>query len=151
MKRRFYLLISISFLVNSCEKDDFCIEATTPNFIIRFYDAANSTDTKQVTELYVWPEGKDSILVNVTTDSIAIPLDVNNSETIYNLSMGSIQDQITISYTVEEVFVSRSCGFKAVFNDATINANTNNWIQNISPTTITTVEDETSAHIQIFH
>ncbi len=148
MKKIAYLCLFTLFFA-SCEKDDFCIEPITPNLIIRFYDGVNTTETKAVSELYVWPEGRDSILINATTDSIAIPLDVNNSSTIYNLSMGTTQDQITINYTTEEVFVSRSCGFKAIFNDVSVSAN-NIWITNTSVIS-TNIENESSAHIQIFH
>ena len=150
MRKNILYLLLLALTYSSCEKDDFCIDPVTPNFIIRFYDDANNTNTKTVSGLYVWPEGKDSLYVNSTTDSIAIPLDVINSETVYNLSRGTLQDQITINYTINEVFVSRSCGFKATFSDVATNANTNNWILNIIPST-TTVENETAAHVQIFH
>lgn len=156
MKKKSLFILLLVSLFTSCEKDDFCIEPVTPNLIIRFYDASNTSDTKSVSELHVWPEGRDNIYTDVVTDSIAIPLDVNNNQTIYNLSKGTTQDVLTIDYEVEEVFVSRSCGFKAIFNNVTIST-TNNWIVSLSTdsvtstTTITTIEDESAAHVQISH
>lgn len=149
MKKYLFLLFLTVIIISGCEKDDFCIDEITPNLIIRFYDTDNMTTTLSVSELYVWPEGRDSIIVNQTTDSIAIPLDVNSGQTVYNFSMGTVQDQITIDYTVNEVFVSRSCGFKAEFLDLGA-IPTTNWIQSLTISS-TTIEDESAAHIQIFH
>jgi len=150
MKKYLFLFVLTITFISGCEKDDFCIDEITPSLIIRFYDNDNMTSTLSVNELYVWPEGRDSIIVNQTTDSIAIPLDVNNGQTIYNFSMGTVQDQITIDYTVNEVFVSRSCGFKATFTDLGGTPGSTNWIQSLDIIS-TTIEDESAAHIQIFH
>ena len=110
MKKYSIVLSLIILLTNGCEKDDFCIEEVTPNLILRFYDVTNPSNTLAADGLTIWPEGRDSIVVNQTLDSIAIPLDVNNEQTIYNFILGTAIDQITIHYTVNEIFVSRSCG-----------------------------------------
>ncbi len=155
MKKYCFLLLLAIVGFYSCEKDDFCIDPVTPNLIVRFYDAANTTQLKSVDELFVWPNTLDTI-PNISLDSIAIPLDVTTSQTIYNFSSGTIQDVLTIDYDVEEVFVSRSCGFKAIFNNVNITT-TNNWIVSLSTETtttsitITTVENESAAHVQISH
>jgi hypothetical protein len=99
--------------------------------------------------LTIWPEGRDTIVNGQALDSIALPLDVNSAQTVYNLSTGSIVDQLVIDYTTNEIFVSRSCGFKAEFTDV-LATPTTNWILSIDQTT-TTIEDESAAHIQIFH
>ena len=141
----------------SCEKDDFCIDPITPNMIIRFYDATNTSNTKSVSNLSVNPEGLDVIYSNESLDSILIPLDVTSGQIIYNFSKGNNQDIITIDYNVEEVFVSRSCGFKAIFNNVTVTSDvSNNWIIGLTETlqntiTIPTIENESAAHLQIFH
>ena len=149
MKKYYFLLFLTIIVVYSCEKDDFCIDPITPNLVVRFYDASSTSEIKAVDDLTVWPEGRDSLYVNSATDSIVIPLDVTNAQTIYNFQSGTVIDQITIDYTVNEVFVSRSCGFKATFTDLTTTP-TNNWIQSIQVIS-TTIEDESAAHIQIFH
>ena len=154
--KKLILLFILIISITSCEKDDFCIDPVTPNMIIRFYDATSTSDFKSVTELYAWPDGRDSVIVNQTTDSIAIPLDVNNNQTIYKLSTGTVENQLTINYDVELVYVSRSCGYKAIFNNVTVTSD-NVWVQSLSPdsvtttATITTINNESAAHVQIYH
>jgi len=133
-----------------CERDDFCIDAVTPKLILRFYDADSPTTVQAVGELSIWPEGiQDTLVNNASLDSIALPLDVNSPETVYNFRMGTTIDQITITYNVNEVFVSRSCGFKALFSSVLAFPSTN-WIRSIE-TISTTIEDESAAHIHILH
>jgi hypothetical protein len=156
--KKYYLFLSlIALLISSCEKDDFCIEPITPNMIIRFYNATNISETKTVTDLTVNPNDLDSIYTNVSIDSIVIPLDVTSNQIIYNFSSGTNVDILTIDYEIEEVFVSRSCGFKAIFNSVTVTSDvSNDWIIGLTETlentiTIPTIDDESAAHIQIFH
>ena len=156
--KKYYLFLSlIALLISSCEKDDFCIEPITPNMIIRFYNATNISETKAVTDLTVNPNDLDSIYINVSIDSIVIPLDVTSNQIIYNFSSGTNVDILTIDYEIEEVFVSRSCGFKAIFNNVTITSDvSNDWIIGLTETlentiTIPTINDESAAHVQIFH
>ena len=103
------------------------------------------------------PEGYDEIYSNVSIDSIVIPLDVSNNQIIYNFSSEGNQDILSINYEIEEVFVSRSCGFKAIFNNVTVTSDvSNDWIIGLTETlentiTIPTIDNESSAHLQIFH
>ena len=157
MKKYYLLLTLIALLVSSCEKDDFCIEPITPNMVISFYNATNITQTKPVEDLSVNPEGFDELYSNANLDSILIPLDVTSNQIIYNLSSESNIDIITINYDVEEVFVSRSCGFKAIFNNVSVTSDvSNDWIIGLTETlentiTIPTIDNETAAHVKIFH
>ncbi len=68
-----------------------------------------------MSNLSVNPEGYDEIYSNVSIDSIVIPLDVSNNQIIYNFSSEGNQDILSINYEIEEVFVSRSCGFQSDF------------------------------------
>ena len=149
MKKYIIPIIAIITLIVSCEKDDICIDPVTPQLVIRFYDNADPTEYKSQSSLYVWAEGKDSIYSNVSTDSIALPLNPAEDFTTYHLSSNSIEDEITINYTREEVFVSRSCGFKYNFNTLNLTDVTNNWIISTEITN-QTVENETE-HIKILH
>ena len=157
MKNYYFFLMLLLLLNSSCEKDDFCIEPITPKMIIRFYNATNITQTKTVSDLSVNPEGYDEIYSNVNIDSIVIPLDVSNNQIIYNFSSEGNQDILSINYEIEEVFVSRSCGFKAIFNNVTVTSDvSNDWIIGLTETlentiTIPTIDNESSAHLQIFH
>jgi len=157
MKKYYLFLLLIALLISSCEKDDFCIEPITPNMIIRFYNATNISETKAVNDLTINISNLDSIYTNVSLDSIVIPLDVTSNQIIYNFSSGTNVDILTIDYEIQEVFVSRSCGFKAIFNNVTITSDvSNDWIIGLTETlentiTIPTIDDESAAHIQIFH
>ena len=150
MKRFLLIILVVVTLISSCEKDDFCTETpVTPSLILRFYDNSNRTSTKSTSGLYVWADNKDSIFVNVATDSLVIPLNPAASQTIYNLSQGNIINQLTIDYNVDYEYVSRSCGFKAVYDEISFSSN-NTWINELQATT-TIVNNENAAHVQVYH
>ena len=149
-----YLVLTILFLVTflSCEKDDICIENTTPNLIIRFYDNDIQTELKQLDAMYVWVVDYDSISIynNVTIDSIVIPLNLTEDITKYVIEKNAIKDTIEFNYFRNDIFVSRSCGYKTNFENLEIKSHTLNWIKNytiINPI----IENETAAHINIYH
>lgn len=167
-KYTFYTTLSIIFLsiLWSCEKDDICIEETTPYLIIRFYDNSEPEEFKKVTALKVQIEGVSGDYFNETitllTDSIAIPIKVNDDITKFKLILNGSdndldndnEDVFDLNYTREDVFVSRSCGYKTIYHDATttlINDN-ENWIVSIE--TIVdpqNIINQKSAHVKIFH
>ena len=136
-------------LFTSCIKDDFCIDPITPNLVISFYDNDNPDNLKRTSDLTVWAEGKEELYTDASLDSILIPLDPAIDMTVYHLSLADVEDEITITYTRKEVFVSRSCGFKYNFENLEAPINTNNWILGIQITN-QTVEDETE-HIKILY
>ena len=55
MNGKLLLLLGLTFSLSSCEKDDICAESTptTPKVVIEFYDAANPTTAKNVSNLVV--------------------------------------------------------------------------------------------------
>lgn len=149
--KKYITILLVSFVaILSCEKDDICLEETTPNLIIRFYDNDLQTEFKQVSGLTVWADGMDTIYLNQTLDSIVIPLDLTKDNTLYKFSANEIEDEINFSYSRDDVYVSRSCGYKTIFENIQIDSNTSNWIQNISINN-SIIDNETSAHISIFH
>lgn len=151
MKRAIGLFCLLVFIFLSCEKDDFCTQnPVTPNLILRFYDDTNRTSLKVVDNLYVWAEGKDSLFINASLDSLYIPLNSASTETVYNFSKNNIVNQFTIQYTTENEYVSRSCGFKVIFNDVNFTSD-NTWITDFEPTLLNTIENQTKAHVQIYH
>lgn len=152
MKKIIALLFLAIVIISACEKDDFCTQnPVTPKLILRFYDTDNTETLKKVSGLYVWAEGvaKDSLFINASTDSLYIPLNINAEETIYNFSKGNIVNQFTIKYTPENEYVSRSCGFKILFNDVIFSAD-NTWITSFTQIE-TTIENQNAAHVQVFH
>ncbi|GGH03483.1 hypothetical protein GCM10011416_23030 [Polaribacter pacificus] len=160
MKKTIVALLLFTLVASSCEKDDICLEPTTPKLILRFYDNNNPTDTKTVQRLSVWAANKDTLTgyKSISTDSIALPLDINATQTIYHLKRNTVSGNkinneyatITINYAKEEVFVSRSCGFKILFNSVNFSIN-NDWIQTVTPANDVSINDETKAHAQVFH
>ncbi|PWG04458.1 DUF6452 family protein [Polaribacter aquimarinus] len=160
--RKVIVFLGFIILVNiSCEKDDFCLQnPVTPNLVIRFYDDINRNTKKQVKKLSIWAENKDTLALytSVNQDSIAIPLNSSDTKTIYHLKMNDSDGKIinnkietlTIEYNPTEIYVSRSCGYKVIFNNITFSS-TNTWFKEITPTTLTTIDHQNSAHVQIYH
>lgn len=151
VKKVLFSLLLISSI--SCEIDDICIEEVlTPKLIIRFYDALEPNDTKEVTGLYVWAENKDSIYVDMILDSIALPINTFTTETKYLLSQNNVVDTLYIHHINKEIFVSRSCGYKFNFELQAQTHTSNEWISSFetieSPQLI---ENEQAAHTKIFH
>jgi len=159
MKRNIIFLLILVLSIVGCEKDDICIDSTTPNLIIRFYNISATDSIKKVDSLSVLNLDDNVPIANNTitasTDSIAIPLSVLNDKTTYILTANNNNnDTITIAYTRIDDFVSRSCGYKTLYNNVVVSVKTdnNNWIQQIgtvnSPQNI---ENEKKAHIKIWH
>ncbi|MCX2719348.1 DUF6452 family protein [Lentiprolixibacter aurantiacus] len=167
MKKNLFLFIIIlgTFLINACEKDDICVDGDTPLLVLRFYDAEDTAALKSVSNLRILGAGQESpvntFADRATVDSVAIPLRADQSTTQFyiildssdenDLETGNI-DTLDFAYTVEEIFVSRACGFIANYNDLTPQLTTGpeNWIQSIEVVD-TTVTNQFSAHVKIFH
>ncbi len=150
MRKIITILLLLILIIAGCEKDDFCTQnPVTPNLVLSFYDANNRETLKSV-EIYVWAEGKDSIYEGTSQDSIFVPLNSMDIETSYNFSVGNVVNQFTIKYTPDEKYVSRSCGFRILFNEVTFTSD-NTWITDFTPETLTTIDNQNEAHVQIFH
>ena len=159
MKKYTSLLIFIFIGFSSCEKDDFCVQnPVTPSLILTFYDKDDVFELKKVQRFSMIAQGKtDSLFTSITTDSIAIPLNSLASETVYTLKMNADDNlasnnktaTLTIKYNTEDDYVSRSCGYRVVFND--INITHTSWIDNLSTSTISNINDQTKAHVQVYY
>lgn len=173
-----FALFLMAVLLSSCEKDDICAQATptTPKLVLRFYDFGNQDEIKRASALRVTGLDDDNEEITISnlsvaiTDSIAIPLriDANESKFTFHLDyeiddndtpedpsddiISGNPDIVTINYQREEVYVSRACGFKTIFNALIINVEDDgdNWILT-SEIINETVENEISAHVKIFH
>lgn len=136
MKKLISLLLLFTFGLSSCEKDDICDSntPTTPRLVMTFYDISNPTKTKNVTNLKVIGENmKEGIVFNeslaeddslryVTSgSSVSIPLKVNDTTSTFKFIYSSLSttaintDIIKFRYTTQNVYVSRACGFKTIF------------------------------------
>ena len=148
----FVLIVSLN-----CERDDICIDPTTPKLLVVFYDNTNQTERKAVSNLKIEVESTDGFveITHASNDSIAIPLRVDIDLTKIKLikketDQDEIIDEFTLNYVREEVFVSRSCGYKTIYPQTTQENLTQNWIASLTINN-QNVTDETAKHISIFH
>jgi hypothetical protein len=156
------LLLAFSFW--NCEKDDICAEGTptTPRVIIEFYDAANPTALKNVTNLKVTETNLTNGFGFSGVSKIQVPLRTNTEETILNFIQNGNDtnttddntDEVIFNYVTQEVYISRACGYKMTFEldaiDGTvITPDTNNWIQNIIVNQ-PNIETENEIHVKIY-
>ena len=166
MKKIVFIILSLLLAVSfwNCEKDDICAEGTpvTPRLIIEFYDAANPTVLKNVTNLGViestLTEGfgftgvsKIQVPLRTTADFTSLNFIQNGSDT--NTTNDNI-DAITFNYFRVDEYISRACGFKTLFflndtNAIVLTPDSNNWIQNIIITQ-TNIETENEVHVKIY-
>jgi hypothetical protein len=154
--KKITLVLLLFFVVlSACEKDDFCIQnPVTSKLIIRFYDDTNRETKKRVQDLSIFSDINNDTIPRykiIDTDSIAIPLNSNALKTVYNFSKGNIINKFTIKYDIEEVYISRSCGYKVVFKNVEFSTDSGSWITAFTPITIINLDDQSEAHVQIFH
>ncbi len=158
------LMIIISF--SACEKDDICVDGDTPLLVVGFYDINDTATAKKVTKLRVAGIDQEFTVNTVADrtdlDQIEIPLRINNQSTSFVLISNSASnssneetgnaDVVTFNYETKEVFVSRACGFIANYDslNGTITTDTDNWIKGIEIAQ-TTINDQATAHVKIFH
>ncbi|WP_290696524.1 DUF6452 family protein [Lacinutrix sp.] len=175
MKKITTLLLLFICIALSCERDDICSEdtPTTPRMIVEFRDLILTDNPKNVTGLRVEDFEDDTRLLedfnNVIADQIVLPLDTNRDELgvgitkyrVYRdyevLADGTIEgnpDVITIEYGVEDVYVSRACGFKTTYKNIviTIEPDADNWMLFVAPENDNqTVTNENEIHFTIRH
>ena len=167
LKTLSFLFIGLISIIG-CERDEICIEETTPYLIIRFYDYDDTQFYKKVVDIKVELEGiegfyeDDGATIKPFTDSIAIPVKVTEDITSFKLILNANdqddtndnEDVFDLNYIREDVFVSRSCGYKTLYYDVTtslINDN-DNWIRSIE--TVKDPQDilnQNSNNVNIFY
>ena len=156
-------------ILPGCERDDICPREspTTPQLIIRFYNTLEPDEPKSVTRLKVIAQNEDVSetvprLNRITVDSIAIPLRSFDTETTFIFIDESADDEdgaetgnpdfISFTYTPQEVFISRGCGYSINYLglNYTLSDDTNNWISNVLIETPNVI-NQNQAHVKIFH
>lgn len=162
--KKIIVLLLFAISLSSCEKDDICTDETTPRLVLEFYDISNPTNLKNVVNLKITGEGQAILGSYNAINKIALPIDITNDTTKYSLILnstslsGSNEDLLQFNYTRQNVFVSRACGYKTIFE---LNAAPNGviktdaatqdtfWIQDINILT-TNIETENETHIKIY-
>jgi hypothetical protein len=151
MTRKFTALgFILLLLISSCENEDICLQEVTPFVIITFYDKDNPEEKKAVESLSISSEDFGEYIQNRSTDSIAIPMNLNLSETPYLFLSGENQDDLTFNYNRESEYISRSCGFKTTFKEFSLDLSNPNWISSFEILN-TDIIDESSTAIKIYH
>lgn len=161
MKKIFILLIIL--FITSCEKDDICSDDTTPKVVIEFYDIVVTDDLKSVANLKVTGDGLTTAYGTFSANTIEIPLRTTDDFTKYSFVLNSTDannintDFIQFNYTRSQVYVSRACGYKTVYQLNTSNPvvvsdtipNDGKWIQQINVVN-STINNENETHIKIY-
>ena len=151
-------VILILFFFISCEPDDICLESNedTPNLILKFVDSF-SGENKSVSNLRIKGINNIEDFFVGTVDSISIPL--NNYENTSSFSFTkefesnqSNEDLIYFNYIRNNVYISRSCGYKMEYDieNIIIENDNSNWIEDAIIET-QTVNNEISHHVKIYH
>ena len=175
--KKIVLLLLLTITFSSCEKDDICIDETTPRLVLEFYDISNPANLKNVVNLKVKGiAASDFIVFNESLsiddnrrylfngNKLELPLDITQDIAQYSMTLnstslnGANEDLLQFNYARQNVFVSRACGYKTVFE---LNATPNGviktdtttadgiWIQDINILT-TNIETENETHIKIY-
>lgn len=177
--RSILLLIPLFLSLSSCEKDDICdpSTSTTPRLVIEFYDYANQATTRTVSNLKVTGVGGNplGIVFNTATNDtkylanaskVSIPLETitNSSKFAFILNATSTTtiatDSLQFNYSHNDVYISRACGYKTIFNlkgtndkSYILNNNPNQtsgfWIQKIDVIQ-PNVSNENETHVKIY-
>lgn len=176
--KKFVLVLIVAtaaLLLWNCEKDDICEDGTptTPRMVIEFYDNSNPTSLKSVTDLKVIADGEANGIVfneeetdddkyrfngnklqlplKTTADAVSYTFIINDG----NANTALINaDKIDISYSRDDVYISRACGYKTVFElnnpgGMVLNPDADNWIEEVTVQT-TTITNENEVHVKIY-
>ena len=122
-------------------KDEF-ENAKRDGNIVTFYSKSKNKDAQYLSNFQI---------CNLIIDNVSYPsVEHYFQKEKYNFSKGNTINQFTIKYTPEDEYISRSCGFRTIFNEVTFISD-NTWISDFTPEAVTTIDHQNEAHVQIFH
>lgn len=162
--KKILLLLVAALAFSGCEKDDICTDETTPQLVIAFYDISNPTALKNVASLKITGDGMTDALGTYSgVSTIKLPLDVTGDSVKYSLILNSSsatnanEDFLQFDYTRNNVYVSRACGYRTIFElnspgGVTLTDSATPdlpWIQGIDIQT-TTINTENEIHLKIY-
>src|SRR5690606_11984907 len=122
----FLMLSILGMVILGCEKDDICASTTptTPRLVIEFYNEANPAQPKNVTNLELISDVPDMDTLRFSAVSrILVPLKTTVDSTLYRFVLNAgnpnpafiYTDELQINYARQDIFVSRACGYKTLF------------------------------------
>ncbi len=163
MIRPFVIGLLILAVFAGCTRDDICAEdtPTTPLLTIEFKDITNRLQSKAVTSLRVLVinpdtieafQGESDTLIGIPLNTLATRTEfrfINNS----NDTINDNTDVLAFTYSTQDIYINRACAFKTIYNEVEVDLEPEagtNWIEDLTLLK-TTIEDETEAHLTIFH
>lgn len=167
----FVAITTVLMVTIACERDDICSDTPiTPFMTIAFQNNdPNFNAPRAVSNLQVRLLENDSTFfaAPISSDTIRIPLRTLSEKTVFLFTRNvddpnpanTATDTLSFTYTTENVFVNRACGFKTFYNDLSAeinelrpenNTDSNNWIQQLEIIN-TTINDTPNTHIRLFH
>ena len=151
---KFHYLFLILLIHLSCETDDICSETnpSTPQLVIRLYDTNQPSQPKSVDTLRITAKESNSVLQFIDADSIAIPFRINSDQMNLDFTIsGGKNDELSIDYQTEDVYLSRACGFQSRFVIDNIKILGNPDWMNAIETLTKDIQIDTLAHVKIYH
>lgn len=158
IKNGFLLMLVVLLISLSCERDDICAASTstTPQLTIGFLDSDNINEAKPLNINIYKTDRSDSITYS-NASTLKIPLRTDTTATVLifvknpNNPVAAEDpdntDIVTFTYEPEEIFISRACGYKVVFNNLTIQNNPGTdgrWIDDILINNRTIANEDTT-------
>lgn len=164
MIKRIVFSFTLLLVFAGCTRDDICPEetVTTPLLQIQFMDISDRTQSKAVSAFRVLINDADTLEVYLGESDTLVGIPLNTLTTISSFqfiinssdSTTTNTDIINFRYSTEDIYVNRACAFKTIYNqleaDVEPETGSNNWILDYTLLK-TTIEDETDAHLTIFH
>jgi hypothetical protein len=164
MIKRIVFSFTLLLVFAGCTRDDICPEetATTPLLQIQFKDITDRTQSKTVTAFRVLINDADTLEIYLGESDTLVGIPLNTLATLSSFqfitnssdSTAVNTDIMTFQYSTADIYVNRACAFKTIYNDLEVDlepeSGDNNWIQDYTLLK-TTIEDETDAHLTIFH
>ena len=162
-KLSFKIFLSLLFFVVffNCERDDICITDVkeSPDLIFLMLDKKNTNNRKTPNGFSIRALGTQDILPGIVSDSMALPLKINDNSVQFEfiLNFGSDNeniDTLQINYQRFDTFINVGCGFRSNYilesTPGIILNSGNNWIKGFTILK-DTITDETNAHLGIIH
>jgi hypothetical protein len=157
-------LALLATILQGCTRDDICPEETptTPLLMVEFKDISNRLESKAVSSFRVLVNDADTLEVYLGTSDTLVGIPLNSQAMISefqfitnsNDTLISNTDIIKFTYTTQDIYINRACAFKSIYNELEVELETglgiNNWIRDFTVLK-TTIEDDTEAHLTIFH
>ncbi|PHQ30357.1 MAG: hypothetical protein COA80_07075 [Leeuwenhoekiella sp.] len=157
------LILLVALIAFSCERDDICAASTptTPTLTIGFRSNDNVLESKPL-NIAIYNKDRTKVIPYSNASTINVPLRTDTTATVLLFEKNPDNpdaaedpedvDELTFTYTPQEVFISRACGYRVIFTNLEIrnNAGATRWIDDIN-INLRTVENEDTTQVYISH